>query len=204
MADHNDFEGRETGFNTSLGGIVSGFCSAMVDADSAAKDAHVARMLRLLEGDNVEFNTDVSLIDRENPLRTRMSVPRISVTDTNPLEVQDVQMEMNMTVSASDYLERNLSSKTSVSAEAKAGWGPVSFGVKLRADVSVSETHKRKSDYSATTKAVVRMAQGNTPEALMRIMDAMSDTVSTGLKMNRMLIERDVAEEDGTLEDQGS
>ena len=57
-----EYAEREMNFNKSLGGVVAGFAAAIVDADSRAKDAHVDRIAKVLDADNVQFSASVSLI----------------------------------------------------------------------------------------------------------------------------------------------
>ena len=95
-----DFENRETNFNKSLGGTIAGFASAIVAADSAAKDAQVDRISTLLDKPNVQFSTSTSLIGSAQTLSTVMAVPRIAVTRINPVEIEKATLKMSMSVSA--------------------------------------------------------------------------------------------------------
>ena len=183
------FAQREQEFNKTLGGTVAGFAAAIVDADSRAKDAHVDRVAKVLDAPNVQFQSSVSLIGREERLSTTMDVPRIAVTKVNPIEIESADLAMSMSVSASQESSSDLASKTSVGGSGKIGWGPVSFGVKFNAEVSVAKSEKRSSDYRATTDAKMRMVQGTAPEGLSVIVDAISETVRTGLEINKGLMQ---------------
>ena len=185
-----EYAEREQGFNKSLGGVVAGFAAAIVDADSRAKDAHVDRIAKVLDAENVQFKASVSLIGREEKLETTIDVPRIAVTKVNPIEIDNAELKMSMSVSASQESESNIASKTSVGGSGKVGWGPVSFGVKFNAEVSVSKTEKRKSDYRSTTDASMTMRQGEAPEGLSVIIDTISETVRAGLEINKGLMQR--------------
>ena len=187
MAEYAD---REQGFNKSLGGVVAGFAAAIVDADSRAKDAHVDRIAKVLDAENVKFSASVSLIGRDEKLETTIEVPRIAVTVVNPVEIDSATLSMSMSVSASQESSSDLASKTSVGGSGKIGWGPVSFGVKFNAEVSVAKTEKRKSDYRSTTEAALSMKQGEAPEGLSVIIDTISETVRAGLEINKGLMQR--------------
>ena len=185
-----EYAEREMNFNKSLGGVVAGFAAAIVDADSRAKDAHVDRIAKVLDADNVQFSASVSLIGREEKLETTIDVPRIAVTVVNPVEIDSATLTMSMSVSASQESASDIASKTSVGGSGKIGWGPVSFGVKFNAEVSVAKTEKRKSDYRSTTEAYLSMKQGEAPEGLSVIIDTISETVRAGLEINKGLMQR--------------
>ena len=185
-----EYSQREANFNKSLGGTFAGFAAAMVDADARAKDAHVDRITRILDTENVQFTSSTSLIGKEEKLTTVIDVPRIAVTKVNPIEIDDAEMSMTMSVSASQESSSDLASKTSVGGSGKVGFGPVSFGVKFSAEVSVSKTEKRKSDYRATTEARMHMRQSDPPEGLSVILDCISETVRAGLEINKGLMQR--------------
>ena len=155
-----DFENRETNFNKSLGGTIAGFASAIVAADSAAKDAQVDRISTLLDKPNVQFSTSTSLIGSDQKLSTVMDVPRIAVTRINPVEIEKATLKMSMSVSAHQETSSSSSKKAKTSGSLKVGWGPVSFGVSFSAEVSVQSSSKRSSDYRATTDAEMTMVQG--------------------------------------------
>ena len=184
-----DFENRETNFNKSLGGTIAGFASAIVAADSAAKDAQVDRISTLLDKPNVQFSTSTSLIGSDQKLATVMDVPRIAVTRINPVEIEKATLKMSMSVSAHQETSSSSSKKAKTSGSLKVGWGPVSFGVSFSAEVSVQSSSKRSSDYRATTDAEMTMVQGAPPEALQSIMDTMNETVRVGLELNKGLMQ---------------
>ena len=187
MAEYAD---RERNFNDSLGPTMGKFAVAMVQADSLSKDAGLHRAMQLAGMDNVEFNTKTSLIGLDQPLETRMSVPPIAIVKSNPLEIQEANMSMDMTVSASQESSSSLKSDTEVKGSGSANFGFFKVGVSMKAAVSVAKESKRKSDYRATTHADLKMVQGDTPEGLARIIDAITETVSEGLAMNKVLIEK--------------
>ena len=195
-----DFENRETNFNKSLGGTIAGFASAIVAADSAAKDAQVDRISTLLGKPNVQFSTSTSLIGSDQKLSTVMDVPRIAVTRVNPVEIERATLKMSMSVSAHQETSSSSSKKGKTSGSMKAGWGPISFGVSFSAEVSVQSSQKRSSDYRSTTDAEMVMVQGAAPEALQSIMDTMNETVRVGLELNKGLMQQQaqaLAEESG-------
>ena len=185
-----EYEERERNYNDNLGQVVGRYATAIVEADSEAKDAHARRVLALAKAPNAEFSAKTSLIGFEEALETKISVPAMAVTDVRPIVVEEATLELDMTVSASQESESRLDSKTSASGSAKVGWGPFSVSMKMSADVSVGKTNKRKSDYRSHTNAKLTMRQGEVPEGLSLIMDSLNQTTAKGLQINQELIGR--------------
>lgn len=184
-----EYQNRERDYNDNLGQVVGRFCTAIVEADSEAKDAHTKRVLSLLKLPNAEFVADTSVIGSKKPLQTRVSVPVMSVTDVKPIEISNATLTLDMSVSATTSDTTNIASKSSMEASGKVGYGPFSLGVKISADVSVAKESKRESDYRSTTHAEVTMNQGKTPEGLMLILDSLNKTTSKALEINQAIIQ---------------
>ena len=189
----DQFAGREAAYNNGLGQVIAGFCTAIVDADSAAKDAHTNRVVALLDRPNAEFLAQTSLIGVDQPLQTRVSVPALAITQANPIQIEEANLSLDMTVNASQEDTTKINSKVGSEASVRAGWGPVSAGVKITAEVSVGKETKRASDYRSTTHADVKMTQAPTPEGLMLILDSMNKTTAKGLEINQQIIEAKLA-----------
>ena len=186
-----EYEGRERNYNNGLGKVIGSFAMGCVQADNAAKDAYVARQIALMgqEPPNVDFLAKTNLIGIEQALETRVSVPKIILAPSTPLMIEKAFLPMDMTVSA--HTEDNLSvqSDTEVEGSVKAGWGPISGELRIKAAVSVAKESKRSSDYTSTTHAEVTMVQGPAPEGLMKIIDSLNATTARALELNSILIE---------------
>lgn len=184
-----EYENRERDYNDNLGQVVGRFCTAIVEADSAAKDAHTKRVLELLKQPNAEFVASTSLIGVKQPLQTRVSVPALAIVQANPIQIDNATLTLDMSVSASTSDTSSIASKTSVKASGKVGWGPFSLGVSVQADVSTSKESKRASDYRSTTHAEVVMNQGATPEGLCLIIDSLNKNTTKALEINQAIIQ---------------
>ena len=187
MAD-DQYAAREAQYNDNLGPTIGKFCVACVEADSMAKDTATKRVLDLLGQDNVDIKAEVSLIGKEDALTTRINAPPIVLTKTNPLLIDRAEIEMDMTVSATTESETEVKSETKVETGVSAGWGPVKVGVKASAGLSVGHKGRRSSDYRSHVNAKVAMVQGEDPEGLSLLLDAVNKTVDTGLRINEALI----------------
>lgn len=181
---------REAAFNKSIGGTMANFAMAAVIADSAAKDANIARILELLKRPNLDMAATTSLVGMNSNLETRINVPVVAISPINPLVVDSANIVMDMTVSAHESDSLSVKSDTTVSATASFGVGLFKISGTLTANVSVAKDQKRSSDYSATTHAEMTLKQGDVPEGLAKIIDSLNSTVQRGLQINEQLISR--------------
>ena len=193
-----EYANRERGFNEGLGDIIGNFAIAAVEADSAAKDATIARYVDLLSRDNVNFSAETSLVGMDQKLQTGLSIPVIAVAPINPIIVDEAELKMSMTVSAhqesADKTDKSVASDTEIEGSGGGGIGPFSVKVRvkqgIKASMSSSSERKRSSDYSATTDARIVLKQAEPPEGLMKIIDALVSNTQKGLELNERLIER--------------
>ena len=185
----SEYENRERNYNDNLGQVVGRFCTAIVEADAEAKDAHTKRVLQLVDKPNAQFLAESNLIGISEKLQTKVSVPVISIVQSNPIEIESAKLTLDMNVSASTTDTLNVGSESKVEGSGKIGWGPFSIGVKITADVSVAKETKRQSDYRSTTHAEVTMVQGKIPEGLSLIIDSLNKTTTKALEINQALIQ---------------
>ena len=184
----DQYEGRAKAFNDDLGGVISSFAVAAVLADKSAKDASLQRLLEVLKYPNVDLDATTTLVGAKSPLETKISVPPVVLMNNQSLEVQSATLHMSMNVSAQDAAEAQAEYGGTLNAEGKIGWGPFSLSAKMSAQVSVSSSRKRSSDYSSTTDAQLVMAQSPAPEGLAKVIDAIGETVAVGLKLNEQIM----------------
>ena len=191
-----EYENRERNYNNGLAKIMAQFAMGMVEADNMAKDAYVERQIELMgqEEPNVEFRARTTLIGLEQALETKVSVPKIVLAPSRPIQIEEANMSMDMTVSA--HSEEATAVDFGLEAEGEAGVGVGPFQAKLRVKASLAVHHekKRSSDYTSTTHADLRMTQGEAPEGLMKIIDSLNATTVRALDLNADLIDRQYAE----------
>ena len=168
-----------------LGSMLGEFAKAVVEADSMAKDASIARYIELLERGNVDFRTNTSLIGMEQDLETGISVPTIAVAPIEPIVVEEAEIKTCMTVNA--HQESSSEIKSTTKGHASTGFGMHKAG--LSAMVSTDHNKKRSTDQSNTTEVRMRFVQGVAPIGLARIVDALSGPVlMKSLEINERLI----------------
>ncbi len=185
-----EYENRERAFNRSVGGVMGNFARAVVQADTVAKDEHMKRIQAVFALPDVRLEAKTSLVGFDDSITTAIELPPIALVDMKPLEIDSAIISMDMTVSASTATSSSLKSDTSVSGEAKAGWGVFSASIGFSAKVSVAKEQQRKSDYSAKTHAELTMKQGAMPEGLAKVVDALASQVDKTMDINARLIEK--------------
>ena len=89
-----EYENRERDYNNGLGKIVGSFAMGCVMADNMAKDAYIRRQIAMMAEDppNVEFLARTNLIGIEQPLETRVSVPKIILAPSTPLMIENAHL----------------------------------------------------------------------------------------------------------------
>lgn len=186
-----EYENREANYNNGLGKVVGSYAMACGKVDNEVKDAYVARQIELMsqEEPNAEFTARTTLVGMSQSLDTRISVPKIILAPSKPFVIERAFLSLDMTVSAHSEDNLSVQSDTEVEGEAKVGFGMFSGSLRVKAAVSVAKESKRSSDYTSTTHAEITMVQGEAPEGLMKIIDALNLTVVRGLELNAVLIE---------------
>ena len=102
-----------------------------------------------------------------------ISVPLLACVTPPSLQISDVDINFDMRVSSSTMTSSKTEKDASVTASAKAGWGPFSASVKVTGSVASTQQSQRKSDNQARYTVNVKAAQTGTPEGLSRVLDIM-------------------------------
>ena len=175
-------------WNNNLGSTIGGFCTAIVQADGQAKDAAMARILRLLEVENAKFIADASLVGESTPLQVRIDAPVIALTRTDAVIIEEANIEMEMNVASSVTDESNSSVQGKGEGSASVGWGPFKAQISVSASMASQSSHQRKSDFRSRTKCSVKMVQGEPAEGLSLIMESVNKFVETATELNKQVV----------------
>ena len=91
-----EYENRERNYNNGLGKVIGSFAMGCVQADNLAKDAYVQRQMMIKGGEepNVDFVAQTNLVGLEQPLETRVSVPKIILAPSTPLMIERAFLSM--------------------------------------------------------------------------------------------------------------
>ena len=189
MADYAN--SKEKGWVSSLGERIGNAATAIVEADSLAKDKQLERTMRLLERDNVNFRSNTNVIGVDQALETGISVPPIAIVDNSPMVVDDAHIKLNLEVteSAQDTTKVEASSETEANASYKIPFIG-SASVKQTVRGSVSNERARKSDYSSKMEVYVHMAQAEPAEGMAIVLDALVAPIKKAAEVNANIIDR--------------
>ena len=102
-----------------------------------------------------------------------ISVPLLACVTPPSLQISDVDINFDMRVSSSTMTSSKTEKDASVTASAKAGWGPFSASVKVTGSVASTQQSQRKSDNQGRSTVNVKAAQTGTPEGWSRVLDIM-------------------------------
>lgn len=188
MAD--GFADKEKEWKSSLGQTIGNACTAIVEADSLAKDMAIKRTIQLLERDNVEFSASTTLIGMDTKLQTGISVPVIGIVNKDPIVVKQatVHMSLNVHEQASNNTDTKVNSETTVGAN--FGFFGQGGSINQTVKAGVENKRKRSSDYTSGMDVDIVMEQAPPPEGLMIIVDGLMETVKVGQLINHELINR--------------
>ena len=184
-----EYEHREKDYGGTLDGLITGFTTSIVNADSLSKHRAAELAIDAFDAGNFDLVSEVSLIGLGTPLRTSVSVPKALIMDLNPILISNATMKTSMSVSASTESERSSDKAIDSKASGSGGFGPVKVSVSIKAHAAVHSSHKRKKDYRSTCDTELTMDQGETPEGINRLLDAMLLTVDKGMEINEKLID---------------
>ena len=186
----SEYENREAKFNAGLGQVIGGFATSAVHADTLAKLAYIERTEMLLEKENINFTTQTTLVNLDTPLQTRISVPPLTLLDNKPLQIDEAAIDLSMTVHASTDETFNINSTTQTDGSLNYGLFGQGASVKLSAKLSVDKSHKRHSDYTATTTARLVMRQGMPSEGMSKLLDALVRQTEKALSLNEIILDK--------------
>ena len=184
-----EYEHREKDYGGTLDGLITGFTTSIVNADSLSKHRAAELAIDAFDAGNFDLISEVSLIGLDTPLRTSVSVPKALIMNLNPIVISNATMKTSMSVSAATESESSKDVGSDMEGKGTGGFGPVKVSVSVKAHTAVHSSQKRKSDYRSSCDTELIMEQGETPEGINRLLDAMLLTVDKGMEINEKLID---------------
>lgn len=109
-----------------------------------------------------------------NTVQKKLQVPLLSILTHPNVNVQEGNVEFEMTIQSSE--ESSSSTEMEASLEAKAGWGP--FSVKVTGRASHKSSQTRKTDTRARYTVSMKIAKDNVPEGMMQFMEMIQQAVT--------------------------
>ena len=189
----SEYEQRERRFNESLPGLFGMYAKSLVFADAEGKMAYLEFVKGVMAEPNLTVEQKITLIKRK-AVSIGVSLPVASVIDMSPFGIKEAELNMSMTVNASQSFAQTKDSDVAVDSQTEitAGWGPVKVKqhIGLKSRQSVHSEKKRSSDYTATTDARMLMERQEVPETLQKVMDMFGAVAEKTMDLNMKIIER--------------
>ena len=179
-----EYENRERQKFNNLGNQLGGIVTALSTADTATKAAALDRQVTILSMDNIMASANTSVIGQQDPLSVTYDVPAAVVSDMRALVVHEATIETTMNINASTEDTTAIKSENTAGGEGAFGFGLFKATASFSATVGVDKNLRRASDYSSSLNIVIRMAQSEAPEGMMRIIDSMNQVVKTAIEIN--------------------
>ena len=162
--------------------MISGPLQAMITAQIQASKAYADFLLTVCikngKAVSIEFEYDETLVDTEGKVTgvnaKKMRIPLLAAISHPNICITEGSIDFELTVSQSE--ETHTSTEAEGGFEAKIGWGP--FSVTMHGSVSHKSEQTRKTDTRAKYTVSVKAKRLDPPEALMRVIDFLTDTAT--------------------------
>ncbi|MFD2642523.1 DUF2589 domain-containing protein [Pseudomonas japonica] len=167
--------------------MISGPLQAMIQAQVTASKSYADFLLGVCIRDgkavSIQFDYDESIVDEQGVYKgtvsRKMQVPLLAAIAHPNIVIEEGTIDFELTISqqAEDTKE------TAGSAEfgASLGWGP--FKVDVRGQVSHKSAQTRKTDTRARYAIHTRVSRQAPPEALMRVIDYLTEAATKPLTL---------------------
>lgn len=162
--------------------MISGPLQAMIQAQVTASKSYADFLLGVCIKDgkavSIQFDYDEAITDEQGvykgTMSRKMQIPLLAAVAHPNIVIEEgtIDFELTISQSAEDTKE------TAGSAEfgASLGWGP--FKLEVKGQVSHKSAQTRKTDTRARYAISTRIARQDPPEALMRVIDFLTDAAT--------------------------
>lgn len=159
--------------------MISGPLMAMMKAQATASKQYADFLLSVCIKDGkaiaIEFDYDQTLVDSEGKLtglaKKKMRIPLLAAITHPNICVEEGTIDFELEVSQSEEIHEETDAEASL--KASFGWGP--FKVSVSGKVSHHKEQTRKTDTRAKYSIHVEAKRQPPPEALMRVIDFLTD-----------------------------
>jgi hypothetical protein len=173
--------------------MIGGPLQAMIKAQVQASKAYADFLLQVCIKDgkavSVQFDYDETIVDEkgvyQGTMTKTMRIPLLAAISHPNICVEEGTIDFEMEISQSE--ETSTSSEKEGSVEASVGWGPFKVSMKGRASSKSAQT--RKSDTRAKYSIHTSIKRQDPPEALMRVIEFMTDSATKPVQMPNAQLE---------------
>lgn len=163
-------------FSGSMGGVMGSWMLDLTKADLARQQGWLQAVQALMTPGKdgkipmLEFVSGITGPDGKPIAGAEMSFPVALGLMGSQFGAQTAKFTANMNVDSSTLDDVSGQQSGSGSGEASFGWGALKVDVKIQAQFSESEQHKRSTDSRATVGVELEMGRTAAPEPVMRVL----------------------------------
>ena len=188
------FANRERQYADTMGSLIASFGRNVVQAHHEVQVTNAEYIQTLAAMENIQWAVEVGILTMNQALTLMANIPIFTVVDSDPFVFTEASLDLEMRVAASQEENSSLKSNVGTEAQFKIGGIAAIFGgggsVKVKADTTYQRETRRKSDYSSTVKAHIKMERVDPPEGVQLIRDTTNEVVQTAMKINKTIIEQ--------------
>ena len=201
MPDINEdnTQAREESYPNRMGQTIGAFAGAAVEADGIAKDASLARVIKILDRPNIEWAAGVGALGKPK-IGMTASIPAAALADLRTFAPDTAKLTMSMKTSETNDAKEKTEAGGKFAASAKWGIGLVSVSARVSGHASHSSEKSRTTDYSATTDVEMTLKQSDPPEGVALIVQTINHVVTKGMEANLCTANKKMEEETADVE----
>lgn len=167
--------------------MISGPLQAMIQAQVGASKAYADFLMGVCIQDGkavaIQFDYDETITDEQGVYKgtvsKKMQIPLLAAIAHPNITIEEGNIEFELTIS--QQAEDSSSTEASGSFGASLGWGPLKVNVK--GQVASKSAQTRKSDTRARYAFNTKVRRQDPPEALMRVIDFLTDAATKPVVM---------------------
>ncbi|WP_414707188.1 DUF2589 domain-containing protein [Pseudomonas sp. UBA4617] len=162
--------------------MIAGPLQAMVQAQVTASKSYADFLMQVCIQDGkavaIQFDYDETIVDEQGEYKgvvsKTMKVPLLAAITHPNIAIEEGKVEFELTIQQS--AEDTSSSDRSGEMAASLGWGP--FKLSMKGSISHKSTQTRKTDTRARYAFNTTIKRQDPPEALMRVIDFLTDAAT--------------------------
>lgn len=167
--------------------MISGPLQAMIQAQTSASKSYADFLMGVCIQNGkavaIQFDYDETITDEQGVYKgtvsKKMQIPLLAAVTHPNIVIEEGNIEFELTIS--QQAESTEESGKEASFGASLGWGK--FGLNVKGQVSHKSTQTRKTDTRARYAFNTKVRRQDPPEALMRVIDFLTDAATKPVVM---------------------
>lgn len=168
--------------------MISGPLQAMIQAQVTASKSYADFLMGVCIQDGkavaIQFDYDETLTDEQGVYKgtvaKKMQIPLLAAVAHPNIVIEEGNIEFELTISQQAESTRETAGEASFGAS--LGWGP--FKLDIKGQVSHKSSQTRKTDTRARYAFNTKVRRQDPPEALMRVIDFLTDAATKPVMMS--------------------